>query len=490
MDPPFVEDLLATNCPPTPAQAATIRNLLVPLRLQDEQSLPLQSVGECTGNEEHIRRLESILHPMRSIPDDVLREVFRWLIPSRKAHNGISILNPRHPLWTLGQVCRNWHEVTITESDFWTTVILSRKYGSHRLQTVLKRSRGRELRLYIYTFSHITMDLFAILLKEAPRWQHVTLKADEIYLAALTGTPFPSLRSASLTDTTARSRTRQTVPTKDLVLEAPLLKDPTLVWLHNRKEYNLGIPWAQLNTYAALDSCLHYVSGLTHAKTLVLHSSGSISPHESKEHCVLPNVKTLALRVGDVPMYREMYPEETTSMEYRIIQSTFQHFSFSNLETLIIESGLRDHFALPVFPTVTTLVLFYTNGIDEEHVPQIWTAFPALETLYVSLDVLDYEEHLSVLQMDESGLPALRALYLPAPTTYQACRPNFMDALEVFAAGRTRPLEKIGFFRYPQAYGSIRLEELVQAWQKAGRNGNGKVDFTLVELEYSNSLPP
>ncbi|KAK7051307.1 hypothetical protein VNI00_004807 [Paramarasmius palmivorus] len=70
-----------------------------------------------------------ILHPIRDVPDEILREIFLACIERmgsvvslRDLETDHDSLDPRNAPWTLGQVCRRWRQVTLSAPSLWTSV--------------------------------------------------------------------------------------------------------------------------------------------------------------------------------------------------------------------------------------------------------------------------------------------------------------------------------------------------------------------------------
>ncbi len=70
------------------------------------------------------KRFSSILAPIRHLPSDVLRSVFRETQPrqSRRSMNGWPIIKFMQDPLTLGQVCGSWRDIVISSPELWSHI--------------------------------------------------------------------------------------------------------------------------------------------------------------------------------------------------------------------------------------------------------------------------------------------------------------------------------------------------------------------------------
>ncbi|PBL01483.1 hypothetical protein ARMGADRAFT_917041, partial [Armillaria gallica] len=127
-----IQALLKCNRPPLEtervsllATASESSNLLSVLKekidhVQQTLNVLLDGQAKVTEN---LRAAETVLHPIRYIPDDVLRHTFSFcvheiydILTERYASNS---LDSRNPPWTLSQVCRSWRRVTLSTATLW-----------------------------------------------------------------------------------------------------------------------------------------------------------------------------------------------------------------------------------------------------------------------------------------------------------------------------------------------------------------------------------
>ncbi|PBK89404.1 hypothetical protein ARMGADRAFT_908780, partial [Armillaria gallica] len=64
----------------------------------------------------NISDAKSVLHPMRRLPDDVLRSIFRTCT---KPEVDIESIQPNQSPWTISCVCQQWRTVAIHTGELW-----------------------------------------------------------------------------------------------------------------------------------------------------------------------------------------------------------------------------------------------------------------------------------------------------------------------------------------------------------------------------------
>jgi hypothetical protein len=60
----------------------------------------------------------ALISPMRRTPDDVLREIFHFCLPSE--HN--ALIDPDEAPMLLGRICRHWRSVTHSTPNIWSSL--------------------------------------------------------------------------------------------------------------------------------------------------------------------------------------------------------------------------------------------------------------------------------------------------------------------------------------------------------------------------------
>ncbi len=195
-DDPRIQALLKCNHPPLEtervsllATASESSNLLSVLKenidhVQQTLNVLLDGQAKVTEN---LRAAETLLHPIRYIPDDVLRHIFSFcvheiydILTERYASNS---LDSRNPPWTLSQVCRSWRRVTLSTATLWRCLSIDfeqyrepKDVRLHQFMLGLHLQRARHCQLSIRLSSMKDVSSHAsipILLTSIPFWRHL-----------------------------------------------------------------------------------------------------------------------------------------------------------------------------------------------------------------------------------------------------------------------------------------------------------------------------
>ncbi|KAK0232750.1 hypothetical protein IW262DRAFT_20742 [Armillaria fumosa] len=136
---------------------------------------------------ENLCAAKTLLHPIRSIPDEVLMHIFSFcvheiydLLEKRDTPNS---LDSRKPPWTLSQVCRSWRSVTLSTASLWRCVCLDfdeylEPKDEHLLPFMLglhlQRARQYQLTIRLSSVDDISSHAFIpLLLTSIPYWKHL-----------------------------------------------------------------------------------------------------------------------------------------------------------------------------------------------------------------------------------------------------------------------------------------------------------------------------
>ncbi|KAK0438960.1 hypothetical protein EV421DRAFT_928847 [Armillaria borealis] len=146
----------------------------------------------------NISDAKSLLHPVRRLPDDVLRAVFRactksadlafdWLVIFSEPKIDIESIQPNQSPWTVSCVCRQWRTVAIHTGEFWSFIELDldQRYRNKelaknrvfRLGLSLFRANGHDLfiRLHGKKIVPDVSPILQVLLPTAPYWKRLSV---------------------------------------------------------------------------------------------------------------------------------------------------------------------------------------------------------------------------------------------------------------------------------------------------------------------------
>ncbi|KAF9042013.1 hypothetical protein BDZ89DRAFT_1060058 [Hymenopellis radicata] len=191
------EELLRCNHAPRDAEISEFRHVVqtfpVILASLDEQINHLVQIREnaqCRLNDS-----KAILHPIRSIPADVLGEIFRHCTPHAR---------PRGSPWLLSHICHRWRTQVLSSPNLWSFLQLKfdkhAPYISHtqcvyKTYIYLERSKMCPLSVSLASTSGIeTHPVLGLLQASVGRWERLLTALPVESLKCFSGIPFSILR--------------------------------------------------------------------------------------------------------------------------------------------------------------------------------------------------------------------------------------------------------------------------------------------------------
>ncbi|KAK0198040.1 hypothetical protein F5146DRAFT_972553 [Armillaria mellea] len=146
---------------------------------------------------ENLRAAERLLHPIRSIPDDILGHIFSFCVYEiydiLTERNAPDSLDSRDPPWTLSQVCRSWRRVALSTATLWRCLSVDFKQCRepkavrlHQFMLGLHLQRARHCQLTIRLSSTNDVSTHAsvpILLTSIHFWRHLRARVPAESLA-------------------------------------------------------------------------------------------------------------------------------------------------------------------------------------------------------------------------------------------------------------------------------------------------------------------
>ncbi|KAF9049363.1 hypothetical protein BDZ89DRAFT_710361 [Hymenopellis radicata] len=183
-----LKELLSSNDPPTDFEAKE----LLSLNREDQDVLSHleERISRINGTlndlvekkkqvENRLREGQTVLHPLRATPSEVLGEIFRFTVDDFEegsTHMPENSLQMGYPSWVLSHVSSRWRRTALSMPRLWTHLACNFDYAnslSHvfLLGAYLSRSSGRKLIVTLQSSRSITghPSLPTILLT-CPRW--------------------------------------------------------------------------------------------------------------------------------------------------------------------------------------------------------------------------------------------------------------------------------------------------------------------------------
>ncbi len=429
-----VKDLLRCNDPLLEAEKTALRSLVdeAPSTLAnlDQQIIEARQMLDSLIQKRQVAESDfddakTLLHPIRSMPQDVLKEIFHYCVPdweeitSGPPQACYDSLDTRFPPWTISHVSMTWRDVSLSLPDLWTCITLDfRKYGALNMRAVMTKvtlflERSKNMDLFVTFLSPDTSlsdhPAFALLDLSAPRWRNFAACIQRPCLQALSGSYFNRLQKL-LVVVRPINRDVMAGPVKTFQ------KTRSLRWAVIRGDEtwdSFPLPWCSIETYVC-DSLrrAHWdrLKRLTGLKSLEITNRSQVifNPSELPQ-ITLPTVTSLRIS--------EQRLDAGSKMTTKVIQN--------NLLVLPSLSTLDIHFRrdnIPSFPfshqiptSLTTLILRDAmespDGI--QRVLEFLETVPHVHTLGIDgRRGMEFFQGLSIQSGKDVILPNLRNLQL------------------------------------------------------------------------------
>ncbi|KAK0460103.1 uncharacterized protein EV420DRAFT_251226 [Desarmillaria tabescens] len=277
---PRIQHLLSINEPPLEGEQAALRATVfkgssvlsdLDATISDVRAVLdalLRDRAQATAN---IRDATVILHPIRRLPEDILRTIFSSCVPPQKDYlynldtGAPPCLGARNPRWTLSQTCRRWRYVALTTSNLWSCIDLDfnllirvqRMTVAFKLGLNVERSRSRDLTIRIRSqWDIVDHPALAVLLTCVRRWKNVDIDM-----------PANSFRGLSVCRGLLYSLRYLRLrfhgdPSNPDTLDAFEFA-PNLSFLSSGPDFNLQhVPWSQITVYSTWGVNMHCVDVL------------------------------------------------------------------------------------------------------------------------------------------------------------------------------------------------------------------------------------
>ncbi len=193
---PRIEQLISTNEPPLDFDEVPLRDIVnqghqvlsdLDAKIADVDGILQQLIRERSQAADNLAIAKNILHPIRRLPTDVLREIFLACVQSPVECLFSLLRNDSMNLlegpWPISHVCRRWRDIAINTPRLWSCISLlfpmdaSRTLGfTLMLGCYIERSRNLELTLSVCADDDVSdHSALALLLSTCRRWKDVAL---------------------------------------------------------------------------------------------------------------------------------------------------------------------------------------------------------------------------------------------------------------------------------------------------------------------------
>ncbi|KAK0237717.1 hypothetical protein EDD85DRAFT_1022931 [Armillaria nabsnona] len=361
-----------------------------------------QPEANCATIQRVSKEFSSTLAPIRRLPSDVLRSVFRE-IQSDLGEWGSSCQWPTikfmHDTLTLGHVCASRRDIVVSSPELWShfritfpsLTIDNPASPSPLLKTILPLSGQFPLDIQFVsdgeTSSGEAIEALSSLLRERHRWRSASLKLPLDLLEQLRASSgkLPCLESLTLMTPRIR-RNRRSLPSgdvSDVFIDAPSLRK--VVWHQSIGYGSLSFP-SQITHLAASFTSIHNIhthtlleelhlevkhdddTTLLHRITLPKVRRLSVSSVEILRHLCLPSLEDLTIDRYSMGVllfdYDDVLVEATVETLNDFIRSS--HCSLTSLatETSIVYASNFIQETLPLLESLTSLAFEIDNVLN------------------------------------------------------------------------------------------------------------------------------
>ncbi|KAJ7143645.1 hypothetical protein C8R46DRAFT_1360456 [Mycena filopes] len=201
-------------------------------------------------------RLDAYAHPVLTLPNEILSEIFIQFLP---VYPETPPIIGRSSPNVLGQICRKWRAIALSTPQLWRAISFSLANGKrlaqkiHLLETWLQRSGSclLSLNMDLGTNTNAMQPFLVALAVQRVRWQHLRLHSGSAALPLLTDAALPFLRTVYIASNPIRIH-REWMLQRDrslvsAVRTASLLRTVAICYWH--EAFTALYPWSQLTTF-------------------------------------------------------------------------------------------------------------------------------------------------------------------------------------------------------------------------------------------------
>ncbi|KAJ7713984.1 hypothetical protein B0H16DRAFT_1742900 [Mycena metata] len=275
---PDLIDLLESNNPPLESEIPSIRAIIadgeeqleyLDAQIQDMEVTLAQLICRHREISEHVRQHHAIISPIRSLPAELMCEIFAAALssyipnplPTTPPHKPLYLPIPDEeaysPPWHLAQVCQSWRRYALSYPRLWSSVVVPRisstNCGAYNLMnTQLLRSANASLNVHWPNPIPLWLDL---MLAHCQRWR--TLSISIRYLTSYGPLdwlqPFKG-RFHRLERLSIDNRPSQPLP--DIFSTSPNLRhvslSPKMFITYNCHPTPVSLPWGHITHYRGM----------------------------------------------------------------------------------------------------------------------------------------------------------------------------------------------------------------------------------------------
>ncbi|KAJ7213119.1 hypothetical protein GGX14DRAFT_393316 [Mycena pura] len=332
-------------------------------RIEKAVSSLNQLETELERTKQRVQENSAIVSPLRSLPPEVLEEIFSFALPPPGERIGRQSFTREAP-WSLTQVCRRWRLIAQSFPPLWTTISIHSAGDSFPLPALRKQiSLSGNRPLLIRFISAITLEpcsaLLMLLARHSDRWELADLRIAkpeqaEILRRVRGGLGVPLLRSLRVD---ACSLNKEIYGCFDV---APNLRHLTI----SNPLPSLALPWSQLVSLDVTGSALIILRLLKRTTNI---RECRLRPFACQE------VSRLQPQPARLPHLQKLYVQDAQILDYLVLPSLKELF--------LPHDCVRSAVALVHRSSCSPEKLFTFEGHTPRAVGQILKECPSITTL-------------------------------------------------------------------------------------------------------------
>ncbi|PBK68776.1 hypothetical protein ARMSODRAFT_957856 [Armillaria solidipes] len=442
------------------------------------------------------KEFSSTLAPIRRLPIDVLRSVFRetrsYFGRPRQSVVGLPTIKFSHDTLTLGHVCGSWRDIVVSSPELWSHFRITFPsprvdHPSPLLNTILPLSRPLPLDVRFIsesdTSSGEAIEAFFSLLRERHRWRSVSLQIPLDLLEQLRTSSGKLVCLDSLTLMTPRppvdSRTSPPGDVSDFFIDAPSLRKVVFHGVIERGSF--AFP-SQITHLAASFSAIHNLHSHSLLEELHLEErrdDGFAFPHR----ITLPKVRRLS--VSSLKMLRHLRLPSLEDLSFQRyftaggLPFTHLHAHAMAAATVAIYDFIRSsHCSLTSLATPTSIV--YAPNFIQETLPLL----KSLTSLEFKIDKASEHRFYNTL-MSPNVLPNLQYLVMHLPPL--GMEDISQDALSAMLASRSQHLLSVTIeCPIMPDFKHVGIMDTLQPLRQAGVDVRAEGTRNLIGIKFGN----
>ncbi|KAF8913670.1 hypothetical protein CPB85DRAFT_1298742 [Mucidula mucida] len=357
--------------------------------------------------------VKKVLHPLRTLPSDVLAEIFLHCAPIQYVDPQPDSLCPRHHPWNLSHVSRKWRDVALSLPRLWATVYLDfAAYGKlsyrdcvYKGMLLFERSKGLDLCLTIRSDvlqEIVDHPLTAVLESSTARWKYLYVCIPAPSLQSFAGRPFPILEELFITHASSL-----TPGVKVTTFESTAPKLRTVTLIERAIAASLQLPCGQLTELRCGGSVFMepaFILRLREMRNLKVLELGVVVTSGP----IVPNIL--------LPVLEELVVDHADRSHTGLFDHVIPALTVPSIRRLSIAPFIGDWLSLPVYPDfagITHLHLAFVDSVfPDPPENEFFCRMVGVEELWLTHHELPPEilQQMTVIEGEPFLFPHLRIL--------------------------------------------------------------------------------